>query len=189
MADDRSTEALLVSSFKDLMMELPFKKITIKKITDGAGVIRPTFYNYFSDKYMIFETILDNELFTTLYSLVEINMVSEIISVIFAYFDKNKAFYKKAFKINDNHDFNDILSEKFVEFFTHVLQTLPLQDEESINALGKENVARYYTIGIVQILDNYCNDANKDYDVNFYIEAYTYLASHSLTDIFADLGD
>ena len=32
-----------------------FDKITIKMITDQAGVIRPTFYNYFQDKYEVME--------------------------------------------------------------------------------------------------------------------------------------
>lgn len=184
LAEERNTQDLLVASFKSLMMKIPFKKITIKKITDGAGVIRPTFYNYFSDKFMIFEQILDQELFTTLYSLVEINMTTEIIPVIFAYFNKNKNFYKKAFNIEGQPNFTSILSNKIENFAIYLLQELPLQDEEAIQTLGRENVAKFYTNGLVQVLYHYCHNLNDDYDIDFYIHAYTYLASHSLTDIF-----
>ena len=49
------TKALIGESLKVLMRNHPFEKITIKMITDEAGVIRPTFYNYFCDKYEVVE--------------------------------------------------------------------------------------------------------------------------------------
>ena len=47
------TKILLAESFKELLIKGSFDKITIKMITDQAGVIRPTFYNYFQDKYEV----------------------------------------------------------------------------------------------------------------------------------------
>ena len=40
-------DTLLAESFKELAKKHPIEKITIKEITDLAGVIRPTFYNHF----------------------------------------------------------------------------------------------------------------------------------------------
>ena len=37
-------DTLLAESFKELAKKHPIEKITIKEITDLAGVIRPTFY-------------------------------------------------------------------------------------------------------------------------------------------------
>ena len=53
------TKALIGESLKVLMRNHPFEKITIKMITDEAGVIRPTFYNYFCDKYEVVEWIFN----------------------------------------------------------------------------------------------------------------------------------
>ena len=47
----QSVDDLLAASFKELACQQPIEKITIKQITDKAGVIRPTFYNHFQDKY------------------------------------------------------------------------------------------------------------------------------------------
>ena len=47
------TKALLGEKFKELVAKKGFEKLTIKMITDAAGVIRPTFYNYFQDKYEV----------------------------------------------------------------------------------------------------------------------------------------
>ena len=49
-------DQMLAESFKDLALRMPIDKITIKQITDGAGVIRPTFYNHFQDKYELLES-------------------------------------------------------------------------------------------------------------------------------------
>lgn len=50
---ENETKYSLCEGFKDLLLDHPFEKITIKMITDRAGVIRPTFYHYFQDmKYL-----------------------------------------------------------------------------------------------------------------------------------------
>ena len=58
------TKRQLADSFKELMLKGPFDKITIRMITEQAGVIRPTFYNYFQDKYEVMEWLLDEEVFS-----------------------------------------------------------------------------------------------------------------------------
>ena len=59
--EEKDTKKILAESFKKHLLKR-FEKITIKMITDDAGVIRPTFYNYYRDKYEVFEYILDEEL-------------------------------------------------------------------------------------------------------------------------------
>lgn len=51
------TKRLIANSFKELLLQNSFEKITIKMITDHANVIRPTFYNHFHDKYELLEWI------------------------------------------------------------------------------------------------------------------------------------
>ena len=60
MERKKMTKALIGESLKVLMHDHPFEKITIKMITDEAGVIRPTIYNYFCDKYEVVEWIFND---------------------------------------------------------------------------------------------------------------------------------
>ena len=53
----------LQESFKNLILKQSFDKITIKMITDGAGLIRPTFYNHYADKYELLEEICYADIF------------------------------------------------------------------------------------------------------------------------------
>ena len=41
------TYELIVNSFKKLMKETGFQKITVKMIAGESGIMRSTFYNYF----------------------------------------------------------------------------------------------------------------------------------------------
>ena len=54
----RDVKAQIAASFKELVLEMPVEKMTIKDITDRAGVIRVTFYNHFQDKYEVLEYIV-----------------------------------------------------------------------------------------------------------------------------------
>ena len=45
------TKELIANCFHELMLTTPFDKITIKMITGEAGLIRPTFYKHFQDKW------------------------------------------------------------------------------------------------------------------------------------------
>ena len=51
----------LADSLKVLIRQEPLEKITIKQITDDAGVVRPTFYQHFADKYRLVEWILQKD--------------------------------------------------------------------------------------------------------------------------------
>ena len=48
------TKRLIAESFKELVIKQSFEKLTIKKISDQAGIIRPTFYNYYRDKFVTY---------------------------------------------------------------------------------------------------------------------------------------
>ena len=64
-----ATKHQLAESFKELMLKGSFDKITIRMITEQAGVIRPTFYNYFQDKYEVMEWLLEEEVFRPVFDV------------------------------------------------------------------------------------------------------------------------
>ena len=86
-------DRLLMDSFKKLVLKVPVEKITIKEITDEAGVIRPTFYNHFQDKYEVLERIVKEEILMPVKPLLDNGMVREAIFLIFTNVLKEKDFY------------------------------------------------------------------------------------------------
>ncbi|UUX33700.1 TetR/AcrR family transcriptional regulator C-terminal domain-containing protein [Fundicoccus culcitae] len=182
--EHKSTQDLLVDSFKSLLLEKPFEKINIKQITDKAGVIRPTFYNHFRDKNEVFEYILDEELFDPLQQLLEIGMVDAGLSMLFIYFEKNRAFYAKAFETTGQNSFSDVLSEKLQTFFMANMKDYSLREIEDVSILTMENIARYYAYSTALIIELWItNPDTKGKDVNEVVTSYKYLMTHSIFDI------
>ena len=93
------TKDLLALSFKELIMKMPFEKITVKMITDGADVIRPTFYKHFQDKYEIIEYILEKEIKDKIQVLIENDMEDDLRRLLFTGLSKDKEFYKRLYLI------------------------------------------------------------------------------------------
>ena len=75
-------DTLLAESLKELTIKQPIEKITIKEITDKAGVIRPTFYNHFQDKYELLEWIIRTELLEPVKPLIQNGMIDQALIII-----------------------------------------------------------------------------------------------------------
>ena len=93
MEERRDIEKALAASLKRLAVSKPFEKITIKQITDGAGVIRVTFYNHFQDKYDLLEWIVRTEILEPVRILLANGMYRESVILIFTNLRKEKEFY------------------------------------------------------------------------------------------------
>ena len=103
------TKLLLGESFKELMQKKPFEKITIKMITDAAGVIRPTFYNYFQDKYDVMGWMLEQDIFAGAKELIRMDMQREAVKMIFRKLEAEKQYYIRAFEVEGQNSFEEIL--------------------------------------------------------------------------------
>ena len=53
-------KTLIINTFFDCLEKLDFTQITIGKISDQAMINRSTFYRYFSDKYILRDTIVND---------------------------------------------------------------------------------------------------------------------------------
>ena len=103
-------DIVLAESLKELAATKPIDKITIKEITNKAGVIRPTFYNHFQDKYELLEWITVNELFAPIEPLLANGMLREGITLLLTTIYKGKDFYRRAAQLEGQNSFNEIFN-------------------------------------------------------------------------------
>lgn len=181
------TQKNLIESFKDLMLIHPFKKITIKMITDGASVIRPTFYNHFRDKHEMFEVILEEELFNSLYDLVNIDMIKEATKMIFTYFDKNRLFYEKAFQVTGQNSFRSILTNKINGLFTYIVQSKNFKTSKQAAVLTSEQLVEFFAMNITLIIEMWLTgDTQHNVDADEIFKAFIFLMTHNIEDFFEE---
>ena len=104
-------DIVLAESLKELAVTKPIEKITIKEITDKAGVIRPTFYNHFQDKYELLEWITVNELFAPIEPMLSEGKLRESVSFILSSMVQEKDFYRRAAQLTGQNSFNEVFTQ------------------------------------------------------------------------------
>lgn len=177
------TKELLAGCFKELMLKKPFDKITIKMITDQAGLIRPTFYKHFQDKYEVLEWIFETEVFDQAYLLIENGMVIDAVTMLCKGIENDREFYRRALPITGPNSFYRILERHVFDAFLMIGKKhgikKPLKD---IPVLTDNRIASYYTHGLVHIIYEWLGE-NIDCSAEELSEAYRYLLSHSALDM------
>ena len=121
------TKALLGEEFKELVVEKSFEKITIKMITDAAGVIRPTFYNYFQDKYEVMEWLLWEDVFQSVTELISMDMALEAMKMLFRKIGADKAYYRKVFEVEGQNSFEEMLYQRIYDVARQLIEKHPLK--------------------------------------------------------------
>lgn len=144
----QTTNQILADSFKELILTQPIEKITIKEITDKAGVIRPTFYNHFQDKYELLEWIIKEDLITPIIPLIEGGFIKESITLIFSNVEKEKEFYTHAAKLEGQNSFSSIIELLIQELLLDYFIRQKGENAYYLGWLPSSAVAEYYAHSI-----------------------------------------
>ena len=176
------TKDLLTMSFKELVMQTPFDKITIKMITDGAGVIRPTFYKHFQDKYEVIEWILEKEIADKIQVLVDNNMEEGVFRLLCSCLEKDRELYKRLYTIEGPNSFENLLYQYVFNLLLSLLNKYPLRSPDKIAMLSKDALARFYTSGLTDSL-KYWITHDTPYSSDQVWEAYNYIIRNSILDV------
>lgn len=136
-------DIVLAESLKELATVKPIDKITIKEITDKAGVIRPTFYNHFKDKYELLEWITVNELFAPVDPLLSNGMLKEGVTFILTTMEREKEFYKRAAALEGQNSFNEIYNRCVAKAVLKYIDVERLAAMADYTWLKKELVADF----------------------------------------------
>lgn len=132
-----ATKHQLAESFKELMLKGSFDKITIRIITEQAGVIRPTFYNYFQDKYEVMEWLLEEEVFRPVFEMVEDGWNGKHPSAV-SKMEKDQQYYQKAFEVTGQNGFEEILAGKLRKLIRQMMKNhkITLQKLEGLRDIN-----------------------------------------------------
>lgn len=103
------TKKVIAYSFKSLLRNKEFQKISIKEIMEQADLRRQTFYDYFSDKYELLTWIFNQELTETIDHFLSYEKWTDVVYRLLNYFYKNRLFYQKITRLSDIDSFETCL--------------------------------------------------------------------------------
>ncbi len=142
MPKNELTQHLLAESFKHLVDTTPPDKISIKQITDAAGLNRQTFYYHFQDKQELISWIFD----TDIAELKDKRDDGSLLDDFIEYLHAEKSFYVAALSSNAQ---NCLREHMFFVFQKRLSQELvTIARDYSINDTDLRYISRFYAHGL-----------------------------------------
>lgn len=182
MQPKKDVKLLLAESFKQLVLEKPVEKITIKEITDRAGVIRVTFYNHFQDKYELLEWICREEIVNPIRILLWNNMQREALTFIFTSILKNREFYGHVAKLEGQNSFASIVRNCIIEIIADYIDEHAEKKNRRYEWLTPQWVAQFYAQNMTFVLISWIRDGMQVPPSDM-VDMYEYIATHSMMDL------
>lgn len=183
-------DVLLAESFKELACQQPIEKITIKEITDKAGVIRPTFYNHFQDKYELLEWIIKKQILEPIRPLVLAGMIDEGLMLMFTTIEKERDFYEKAVRLEGQNSFESIvkkcIEETLLEVLTLKKGTGNNRKERRYPWLTPENMAEFYAQAMCFVIVSWI-EREMDVTPRELTDIYNYIMTTPMHEVLEEL--
>ena len=175
------TKELLSDSFRNLVLTTPFQKISIKMIADGAHVIRPTFYNYFQDKYEVIEFLFDRDIGSKVEVMIDNDMEQEAIKLMFICFEKNRDYYRRLFEIEGQNSFSEFFDQYCENTFFRILSKHPMKKMPS-DLITAKSLAHYNALLLIEILKLWLSSP-KNVPAEKVYETYQYIMRTPVLDM------
>ncbi len=179
-------DKLLAESFKELACRQQIDKITIKQITDKAGVTRPTFYRHFTDKYNLLEWILVQEILVPAQPLIANGMINEAMMLIFFNIEKEKNFYMHAARMEGQNSLNNMVETGIRALLSGMIKER-MKDKELKNKwLTPDRLADYYSRSMAYIVMTWIQ-SGMEISPTELLEVYNFMITRSLADVLQDM--
>ena len=114
-------KTVLAECLRELMLKNLFEKITIKQISDAAGVIRVTFYNYFDDKYDCLNYIAEQDLAAPFREDGLRVGTDQAVERVLRTVQENRAFYQAAYRVTGQNSFEEMVTQNLTKVFEEYL--------------------------------------------------------------------
>lgn len=182
----KDTDKIIAESFKSLLRKYPMEKITVKEITESAGVIRPTFYNHFKDKYDVLEYVIWNDLLLVIKPLLLNNMVAEGLTLLFNNIKNDKEFYSNAVNIEGQNSFGIIARKLVSKMLLEVIEEKNIVTHNRYRWLTGNVIAEYYAQSMCYVAEIWIKTGYLITPAEL-SEIYEYVSRHSMVDVIGEL--
>ena len=126
-----STYTKIISTFKQLVIEKNFEKLSVAEISSACSISRKTFYQYFRDKNDIVDQIFLNEIILPLKQLRSLSSSLEmpaltIMSWMYEQLYNNRIFYIRINYFTGQNSLFDIIIDQTSEMIAETINQLPI---------------------------------------------------------------
>ena len=151
LSNNETTARLICEGLKNLLKTKNLDRIRIKEITDEVGLMRPTFYNYFQDKYEVVEYIFTHEVLEPMRPFLQSGLVKEAFHFMIVAIQKDSEFYRREIMRSSQNSFRDILAGSMHDFLLPIIEEKVPKPKHPF--LTAENITEYFSFCTYQMAD------------------------------------
>ena len=115
------TKYRLARAMKECMKITSVENITVKQITEKSGLTRQTFYRNFQDKYDLINWYFDKLLAKSFEHMGQGRTVYDALVKKFTYIQEEQAFFKTAFRYDEQNSLRQHDFELILEFYENII--------------------------------------------------------------------
>lgn len=183
LSNNETTAQLIAQGLKNLLKYKDLDKIRIKEITDEAGLMRPTFYNYFQDKYEVVEYIFCHEILEPVRPFLKSGLNRAAFQFMAMAFQQDYDFYHREIQRASQNSFRDILAKTMHDFLLPILTEKLKKPVHPL--MTAENITDYYVNIFLFVLTRWLTHG-KQVSVEQLMEIYDLIVSNSLEDLLSE---
>ena len=169
-----TTNQILADSIKALVLTKP-----VKEITDKAGVIRPTFYNHFQDKYELLEWIICTEILEPAHPLIRNGLTNQAVLLIFTSLLREKEFYSRLSRMDGPVSFEDMVVRCIQNVLVEIFSEHPRQKNGKSPWMSVDMLAEHYARSMCYAVKVWIRQG-MTIPAQEMADTYEYLMSHSM---------
>lgn len=156
------TKRKIASALCELMVTVPFEKITVSDITTKCNIHRQTFYYHFQDRYELLDWILHNDILEPFITDLTLDNIYDRLYNLFETMNNNKEFYQNAININGD-DLSRYISRAASEQFAVVIREIGLKHGiDNGDAKNDILMAEFFGFGISGVVASWVHKGMKE---------------------------
>lgn len=163
MANTKLTKEALAKSLKELLIQRPLDKISVKDITEHCGMSRNNFYYHFQDKYELISWIFYNDISKKVETYDDSSkFLEDSFSSVCECLYKERDFYIRCFRYVEQNSLFEVLTDLYMDLWT---KTLRKRFENSGMDLSEEEIelmAKMNTRAMVGMITDWVKKGMKD---------------------------
>ena len=152
-------------------------------ITDAAGVIRPTFYNYFQDKYEVMEWLLWENVFKDVSELIKADKGMDALKLLFQKFDEDEVYYEKVFEVTGQNSFEEMLYQQILHIEEILIEHHPLKHLEDMPHISEKVFLEFHAVTLMNGIKYWIKREKGNVSAEDALEFYRYMMAHSVLDL------
>src|SRR5690606_13221503 len=147
----------IINTFRELVMNKDFEKLSVAEISATAGISRKTFYQYFKDKNEIVEKIVYENIIQPMNHMRNLSESFEfpsltIMSWLYEQFYKDRLFYSRISSFTGQNSFFELMFSYTSDIVYEKFNSLNISEQE------KEYSIYFYASSHTMVLTKWIND-------------------------------